>query len=323
MMVVRCPSCQGLSRVETGTPGQLVLCPRCGGPFIASQDAPPISAASASLPPVELTHDDDHEPIPIVSPTSGTVPANVLFGLALLPFMIPLVWLLVPKVFGWEPVISLAAPIALAVTGSTLSLAVVSTIDWTPATRVKGVCMIVGLSFFSGTTLFFLKQDAIDWVKQNFGHDVDWNDFRPNGGRCAVRVPGDMNLVNDQPIQGWHLDRCFRLETGVPGDLLTYTIGFSTRPQKLDGNDWFQSMTEALKKGARATVVDQRPEPYNANHPGFEWTLSLPNGATRIVRVYRVKTRVYYLAVEGVNITPEDDHIEPFFRSFLLLDELR
>src|SRR5262249_1566960 len=126
------------------------------------------------------------------------------FGLALLPFIIPLVWIAAPIVTGVEPNVSLAVPIALAVTAATLSLAVVSTVDWTPSTRVKGVLMIVGLPYFSATTPSFLQADAIELVKENLRDPPEWRIHEHDDYR--VLVPGEMlKDKNVDPLSGWDL----------------------------------------------------------------------------------------------------------------------
>src|SRR5439155_23835406 len=122
---------------------------------------------------------DPHDPPP---PHSSGLPASVLVGLALLPFAIPLLWLMGPTVLGQQPALSLAAPASLALSASILCLAVVYTVDWTPSTRVKGVLMLVGLSYFAGLSLYFLKSEMVDRVRVFFGAEREWEDFRgPEG----------------------------------------------------------------------------------------------------------------------------------------------
>src|SRR6202030_2917532 len=88
------------------------------------------------------SHEDDHDPH---RHPPGGLPASVLIGLALLPFAIPILWLIAPIVFGQPPMPSLAVPLAIALSASILSLAVIYTIDWSPQLRVKGVLILVGL----------------------------------------------------------------------------------------------------------------------------------------------------------------------------------
>src|SRR5262249_42094461 len=116
----------------------------------------------ASETPAEPDHDPHRE-------AQGPLPTSVLIGLALLPFLIPIMWLIGPAILGEEPVLSVAAPIALAVSTSILCLAIIYTIDWTPTTRVKGVLTLVALSYFTGASLYFLKKEMVEQVKKFFG----------------------------------------------------------------------------------------------------------------------------------------------------------
>src|SRR5690606_23747809 len=114
--------------------------------------APPIDAPGGHGPPDPLFHSD-------LAP--GGLPLSVMIGLALLPFAIPLVWLAAVLLSGRPPALSLATPAALALSAAVLCLAVVFTVDWSPATRLKGVLMLVGLAYFAGLSLFFLKKDMV------------------------------------------------------------------------------------------------------------------------------------------------------------------
>ena len=49
---------------------------------------------------------------------------------------------------------------------------------------------------------------------------------------------------------------------------------------------------------------------------GRQWIIK-GERTVRIVRVFLVKGRVYYLSAEGPELAPDDkDYAEPFFRSF-------
>src|SRR5438552_2355359 len=78
------------------------------------------------------------------------------------------------------------------------------TVDWTPATRIKGVLILVGLSYFAGLSLYFLKKEMVDRVKDFFDSSRDWHTFHPPNSNYSVRLPA--NLANntkpspDQPL---------------------------------------------------------------------------------------------------------------------------
>ena len=141
------------------------------------------------------------------------MPVSVLIGFALLPFAIPLLWLIGPALLSQQPSLSLAAPASLALSAAVLCLAVVFTVDWTPATRIKGVLMLVGLSYFAGLSLYFLKKDMVDRARELFGTRHHTHIFHPvpEGGyevRFPVK-PDEVHPVGDQPVPGGKL-RCFQ-----------------------------------------------------------------------------------------------------------------
>ena len=264
--------------------------------------------------------------------TSGAegLPLSVMIGLALLPFVIPLVWLIAPLVFGHQPALSVATPVALAISFSALCLAVVYTIDWSGTTRLKGVVMLVGLAHFAGLSLFFLKKDMVDriqaWVapaKEKADPEDNWREFHPDDQSYVVRMPGpDPVPTQDQPIPGWAL-ACVTTAHKAEGGRgpIKYMVGSGDDLRKNLGNNkaWF----EQLKTG----IVDQSggvPDDTEINLPlrgrgpiGRQWVIRLPNQQTvRIVRVHRVDGRVYYLAAEGNSIREGDPSVNVFFASF-------
>src|SRR5262245_34892792 len=193
LVVIRCPKCRGASRVEEPDLGQTVQCPRCADTFTAIEEAELIAPGPKSIPgaesangtpptaapPRRITRPEPPEeppppeppepekPAPAASPDAefdphgeppGSLPASVLIGLALLPFLIPILWLVAPALTGQEPVLSLASALALAFSSSVLCLAVIYTVDWRPSTRIRGVLLLVVLSYVTGVTLYFMKK---------------------------------------------------------------------------------------------------------------------------------------------------------------------
>src|SRR4051812_28561191 len=51
LAVVRCPACDGASRVTAEAIGQMVACPRCETPFVAEEDIPVVQPLSRPNPP--------------------------------------------------------------------------------------------------------------------------------------------------------------------------------------------------------------------------------------------------------------------------------
>lgn len=338
-VVVRCPECRGASRVAPAAVGQLVLCPRCHGPFLAVEEAtpvarptrrpdppPPVRQAPRPRPRVEPVAPPPSDapaappPDPHDRPLEGGLPASVLIGLALLPFVIPLLWLIAPMVFAQPPALSMAAPAALALAASALSLAVIYTVDWTPATRVKGVLMLVGLAYFAGFSLYFLKKDMVDRVKRAF--DPAWNDFRPERGGYKVRMPGRPERSANQPL-GEPLAcslECHQATYDALARRVQYWVGVGKDPREDRRPDaWFADVRRALEARGDGPVRDERPVELQDGTPGREWVLSLQEGTNRVVRVYRANGRVYYLAAEAVELDRDDDDATKFLGSLTVL----
>src|SRR5262245_27688869 len=142
-VVIRCPKCRAAARVGPEVVGRLVACPGCAVEFVAVVEVAVVARPAAPRPedrdPAERSLRGKvgaRRPLPVavpVDPDDGTavvaelypeqpggLPLSVMIGLALLPFMIPLVWLLAPAVVGWPPALTAAAPVALAVAASAL-----------------------------------------------------------------------------------------------------------------------------------------------------------------------------------------------------------
>jgi hypothetical protein len=359
LVVVRCPGCRGASQVSTEAVGLLVECPRCHGQFTAVEEATPaVTPASRSQPRSRPTRAEpasraevpraeprgwaepvapppDHvdprparrrgrataEPADHDSAASANrLPVSVLVGFALLPFAIPLLWLVAPVIMGQQPVLSLAAPSALAIAASALCLAVVYTVDWSPATRVKGVLMLVGLAYFAGLSLFYLKKDMLDRVKHFFGQEPEWKEFRPPDGSYRAEMPRNTNAnpVPDQPVPGWKLT-CYRGSQVSFSGAYTFVVGSGQDPQPNvpeDADVWFDEVGKALHNGDRVQSVKREHQGF----PGREWRKEIrrQNGVpiVRIVQVYRIKGLVYYLCAEGPNIVADEEPTRQFFDSF-------
>jgi hypothetical protein len=263
----------------------------------------------------------DHDP-----EDSGKLPASVLIGLALLPFMIPIVWLITPLVIGQAPNITVAAPLALAVAASVLCLAVISTIDWTPATQVKGVLLLVALSYLTAVGLYVLKKDLLDRVRRLFGVDPPWTEFVPADAGYAVKVPSQQLLASpDQPLSSPTL-ACRKATLRAMTGMTTYTVGSSDPPMPLvrpripalGSDDWFDWAVDDLVTRAKGEL-DGRVEVirHDEKFPGRQLAIKLKDsGMIRIARLYVINGRVYYLAVDAPHLDAEDDLVTQFFDSF-------
>jgi hypothetical protein len=246
---------------------------------------------------------------------SGGLPVSVLIGLALLPFVIPLLWLLAPVAVGQGPALSVAAPIALAVAASALCLAVVYTVDWTPPTRVRGVLILLAVAAFAGVGLFLLKKEHIDRVKRAVGVEPEWVWIREAEEKYRVEMPSPApngKMATDPALPpGWNL-----VAHRVTVEEKTFVVGSTidpnrNRPEEV-AFDHLKRAVEANTGGVvRRDVADQ-----SRAARGRQWEITLPDGSSRDIRVYRKHGRVYYLGVEGPNLVPNEPDVWRFFNSF-------
>lgn len=333
--------------------GLLVQCPHCTSTFVAIEEIEAVArpAPNPTLPPpeprprprrrrsdeiedepppapqAELSDELDHDPHRV---PPGGLPASVLIGLALLPFLIPILWLVAPALFGEEAVLSIATPTALAVSASVLCLAVIYTVDWSPATRVKGVLMLVSLAYFAGVTLYFLKKEMVDRVKKALKLDdgIKWQDFTPEEKHYKVKMPGRPRdaFPQEQPFPkvlklkchtATHVNPILGAYTFVAGSAEVRAKPNANGPEP--GTDaWFELVVGEIE----AQTKGKASQPVTVQHQGFpgrEVEITLPNdGKVRVVRVFVIKGRVYYLSVEGVGMSATEDSAVEFFESFLV-----
>ena len=367
LAVVRCPGCRGASHVSLDALGHMVGCPRCQVPFVAEEeipvvqplawaskpktpDAPAPRSARAAVPvapprrrpapraeePSEPSPDEavpevpDPEHDPHQPPVAG-LPVSVLVGLALLPFGIPLLWRVTPLITGQEAALSLAVPISLAVAAAALCLGVVYTIDWTAATRIKGVLMLVGLAYLTAAGLFFLKKDLMDRV-QRLGEDqrrwpavvVKSNgyDFMFCLPPQPERVVADVKPVPPPPLPRVTMEDV-RHATYAPEFQPEYRYlvawGKSDDAAVKPTDVWFDRVRAQLDTEGAAVAGGESLDHRGQADVGRQWTLTFADGTVRIVRVYVVKGRVYYLSAAGPKLTPDDaEFAKPFFDSFFV-----
>lgn len=335
MAVVRCPVCRGASRVRDDALGYRVACPRCPATFVAGEELPSERPAAARAPrpakvipiapprrfdvpvasevaPAPAPTDPVHDPH---GPAAGGLPVSVLVGMALVPFGIPLFWRIAPLLTKQEPALSLAVPLALAVAAAALCLGVVYTIDWTPATRVKGVLMLVALAYLSAAGLYFLKRDLVEVLQNLLGPQTRWVRVASDSGGFRVQMPTAAEQVDEQPLPGVPMagGRRAKLDT-VSGDTFTFfvTATPTDKPQPAPGDDWFNAIELHLAKSGRP--VEKRVVT-EFDFVGREWRIELDSGNYRIVRVYTAKNRVFYMSAEGPNLETDNELAKRFFGS--------
>jgi hypothetical protein len=292
--------------------------------------APPRDTISRpnSLPapvaePAVGSRDPEHDPHHI---SVTGLPFSMLVGMALVPFAIPLLWYAAPFVTGQDPALSMAVPVSLAVAAAALCLGVVYTIDWGGTTRVKGVLMLVALSYASAAGLYFLKKDLVDRVQRVLGDSNRWSEVSLDRGGCQIRMPGRVNEEKRQPLEGLARfaegRRAQFVVDAQDGPRYEYYFAVGKlRPEavKVDAL-WFDRVRDKLQKEG-STLVG---EPEVLGHQGEkdvgrQWTFRLADNSVRIVQVFAIKERIYYLAAEGPSLTADDkEYAEPFFSTFLV-----
>jgi hypothetical protein len=252
----------------------------------------------------------------------GGLPASVLIGLALLPFAIPVLWVVVPAVLGQPPLLSVGVPCAIALSASVLSLAVIYTIDWSPSVRVKGVIVLLALAYFSAGSLFFLKKEMVEWFKAHLGkwvihisRDQDYRVLMPN------KPAHDPHL---QPVRNINLD-CYTASHEDAAGSLHFVVGAgSPKPAKdsAPGSDpWFEEVVKQIVTDSHGRLdPDHKPEairsPPPDSNPGRQFALLLDDDSMRLVRLFFFRNRLYYLSVEGASLTWNNSTATAFFDSF-------
>lgn len=333
-VVVRCTGCRGASQVGPEAVGLLVVCPHCHESFLAIEEAAPVVKPVAKPRPVstqpirrparsrtvaEPVHAHvSSSPHESPHPAGGGLPVSVLFGFALLPLAIPLLWLIGPLLLTRPPALTMAAPISLAISASILCLAVVLTVDWTPLTRIKGVLILVGLSYFAGLSLYFLKKDLVERVREFFSTAERWHEFREPNGAYKVLVPGAPRSVGSQPIAGWKLS-CYE-SASIPIAQPSVRYVFGSGPDvRGDSEKWFEEVGRGLKANAGAGASGADPTEVLSwdQIPGQQWVIELANNHVRVVRVFRKDGVVFYLSVESEGLEADSPFtVGRFFDSF-------
>jgi hypothetical protein len=329
-VAVRCTGCRNAAQVGDDALGMLVQCPVCQEPFLALEEAAVVRKPGAGLPSraatppaprkrvrAEPVH-NHNAPQPVDGPqfTSSNLPVSVLFGFALLPLAIPLLWLIGPQILGKPPALTLAAPAALAIAASVLCLAVVLTVDWSPLTRIKGVLILVGLSYFAGLSLYFLKKEVVERVREFFTPPDNVREQQMD--RFTVMAPESSRELKSDPLPRWKLTCREAKSQLLPGPQVTYQYG-SGPDRQLEAERWVAEAEQSLMlaAGLGAAVMDVAEVKSVQEHPGRQWTIRLPDGTFQIVRLFRVGGIVYYLSASLDELDDEPPPaVKRFFESF-------
>jgi hypothetical protein len=302
---VRCPFCRAKLPVKAWDLGRPLTCPACAGNFDA---------------------DDEQRPPGYEPPADGLTPS--LVGLALLPFGIPLLWLLGPPLTGKVPIFSFAAPVAVAVGLAGLGVGIGLATGWGHAARVRGILALSLVGYFTAGGLYFLKKEWAEAIRRDLNPGpANWTAMTPPGTRLEVLMPGRAVKSDVSPLPGWPLTAYRSIPPGrQKADQWTirYEIAHGPPPPGLKDGDWFAAAREAVLKAAEgAELIGEQTVKDGvvgeAKCEGREFRLTLADGATnRFVRVFRHRTKplVYYLAVEGAFLPAGAEYVNKFFESF-------
>jgi hypothetical protein len=312
--------------VERWKLSRSLSCPHCGSTYrraeVARSSGPAgVSPSQVSTTGGDIFPKDDwdlHEAE--VSPAGG-LPATVIIGLALLPYGVPIFWLLGPILTGTVPPVSIATPLALAVSTSILCLSVIYTVDWSAETRLKGVFILILLSYFGGITLFFTEKATLERLYR-LGKKTEWQEFEPDKGPLyRLKVPASPEEIPDQPLKLAEM-QCYQAR--VPQDLLgwrIYVMAAGTpkpHPEVPGTPGWFEAAQKTLLEDGQK-VLKRQFQANNGFLKGYEWEIELVGtDRMRVILVYVGQGKVYYLAVEGERIDAQHPDVQRFFRSFFI-----
>lgn len=323
---VQCPRCGEWSRVADGAVGATVACPHCTRAFTARAAALPVSRPRPA--PVAPRDDDD---VPTDDDRlfhGGGGSRSVLVGLSLVPFAIPLIWLLLPFVIAPRPIFSFALPTAIALGVSGLCLGMAYAANWTTRTRLRAIVVLLAFGYGSAAFLYFLKKEWVQAVRKPFGPpELQWKDFQPPDGAYKVKLPGKPTASDVSPLPGWPL-KTFRLAAGPNNDPVlgvAYEVAHgpaqdAVKPGRTPDDEWFAAARKALVERTGGEVTEEKPAAQQA-YPAREYTLTMPDGATtRIARIVRVGRQAHYLAVEGTFIAGDHRFVKTFFDKYFVTD---
>ncbi len=307
---VLCPKCQEFSQIPALARGQTVLCPFCNHSFRAESSTFEIPTVYPK--PTKVTDDFDYRIHDQVDPTG---PKNVLFGLALLPFIIPLLWILGPTITGKEAIFTFTLPMAIAISSTGLCMGIVLAAEWTFATRVKGILAIVLVMHFCSGFLYFLKTEWVELIRKELGraNEDRWIRFVSKDRKFAARVPSPMRegpavLLDGIPMEVY--------QTSDVEDPATYIVAHGRQPVELNeqpDQKFFDEMRDKATAASGGTLVSET-EARLPGYPGREMVFQLAERNTRrIIRVYRIERTVLATAVEGAFLTHDAGDVKIFF----------
>jgi hypothetical protein len=162
----------------------------------------------------------------------------------------------------------------------------------------------------------------VNEVKKFFGAGKDWVEVNPRDTSYQVKMPARPDGPNEllQPLPRVRLTS-YKVSYGPPflGDY-QYVAGSGPKvadvnaPAKID--DWLDAaVAEIIAQSGGTPHGKAEPVTQQEHFTGREFEIGFADGRVRVVRLFVIKERVYYLSVEGHGQLDED-LIQPFFDSF-------
>lgn len=343
-VVVRCTACRQPSRVAAEAVGWEVACPRCPATFVARPDG---DGDAAAEPP--LVHRADpgrvpvvrarpnrpqpdrprpivwDEPAPVVPDVERAPATGGLLALSLIPFGIPLLWLLASVVTQREVVFSFAVPVAVAVGAAGLAFGIVNVDRWSLRTRVKSVLGLTVLAYAVAALLFVVSKEWLQDLRRVFNRgDFNWKEFRATATDThigfIVQFPSKTFEGAESPVPEWDW-KAYRHRDGATPGADTYTVAVGPVPARVakawDADRvWLDAVGKVVGEAAKGYAITAEPKDVTLGRfKGREFVFA-GDGRDRVVRVYRAEGQAVYLAVEGAFVPPDGVNVRFFFNSF-------
>lgn len=277
--------------------------------------------ATPSIPVVQPAAEPAHFEDPVHVSAESWLPPPLLVGLSLLPWGVPFLWAILLFAGAREPVFSFATPVAVAVGVSGLCFGVAFAGRWSTSTRAKAIVAVALIGFASGGVLYSIKKEWIESIRRQFGRgDLRWREFQPPDAAYKVKLPAPA-LPTESPLPGWPLT-AFRAaeQDRAASDSFVVAHGkppAGNPPPNAADDAWFDATKAAVIAASGGRVEQEKPLRDLRGNPGREYALTLGDGATnRVVRVYRIGERAFYLAAEGAFLPQNGHDVEVFFGSF-------
>jgi hypothetical protein len=324
---VCCPHCDEFSRVPASAIGYSVVCPNCEKSFTAIPESAPdlprqsrreTRRESSREVPVVFASKRITEPEPFDEPESPHGQRSVLIGLALLPMLIPILWLLGPMLTGKQAIFTYVLPCAIAASAIGVSLGVVFAADWSYGLRIRGILAIFLLAGFSASFLYFLKTEWVEAVRRqgNVLNEDFWVTFQPPDQKYKVSVPARLTMLEDPDaiLDGWEL-KGYRSDRRQGGE--QYFVAHGLPPDKVNGasnEKFFREVLDRSQAAIRGELIADPKDVGRKSYAAREFVFLLPDRATkRIVQVFRVERFVFVAAIEGAFLPTDARFVKKFF----------